>query len=147
VLLEALGMVSPADAALLERAPATDVGRWTVLYADVTFRVAVESFDGLAALVIAPPLAGCVLELGRCIDDEHYWRRGRRGREDHERKSRSARTSRSSPRAPASEECEGNLRRGAVVRQRGAQRPGETGLRRSASTATGTTQSDRAIAT
>jgi len=73
-LLRALRAVSGLDLEALEGAPATDVGRWTVLYADEELRVATESLPELATLVLAPPMADCILGLRRCIDgSEHSW--------------------------------------------------------------------------
>ena len=73
-LVEALRDLSPVDALALERAPGTDVGRWTVVYADTEYRVAIEAFAELGALVAAPEFHGCSLNRERCDDGgEHVW--------------------------------------------------------------------------
>jgi len=46
-LVSALRQTPPLDAAALERAPATDVGRWTVLHASEKVSLAVETFNEL----------------------------------------------------------------------------------------------------
>jgi len=73
-LLRALREASPLDAAALEGAPGTDVGRWTVLFAGEAVHVSTEFPAELGALVAAPPMAGCILGLRVCIDGgEHRW--------------------------------------------------------------------------